>query len=117
MANEYRSIITKPPPANAKEEVVAKIRQQKELARPLFFDLTAELLRCTARLQMHLLAAKKPELDKGLNTIAKQIADIGKQYPDLSDDSKAKFLKLLDDVPQLKEFYKANGGLWAPPPK
>ena len=116
-SGEVRSIITRPIPANAKEEDVAKIRQQKELAKPLYFDLTAEMLRCTARLQLHLLAAKKPELDKGLNNIAKQIADIGKNNPDLSDDIKAKYLKLLDDVPQLKELYKANGGLWAPPPK
>ena len=118
LAAEYYTTLIKKLPADAKEEDVAKLRQQKEFVKPIYFDLQSESIRCLTRAQLQVNAvANKPLFDKGIAGLAKQIADIEKKNADLHPNVKAKYQKLLDEVPQLKDAYKAAGGEWTNPPK
>ncbi len=112
MSREYLKVLTTALPANAKEEDVANLRRQKEFAKPIYYDLVAELIRCLTRAQLQINNGKKPELDKAMAGLAKQIVELEKKNPELNDDVKAKFLKLFEEVSQLKDAYKAAGGAW-----
>ena len=117
MSREYLKVLTTALPATAKEEDVSNLRRQKDFAKPIYFDLVAELIRCLTRAQLQIQSGKKPELDKAMAGLAKQIVDIEKKNPELNDDVKAKFQKLFEEVPQLKDAYKAAGGAWNTPVK
>ncbi len=117
LAKEYYSTLVKKLPANAKEEDVAKLRQQKEFVKPIYFDLVFESQRCLVKAQLQVNGANNPALAKGMNSLAKQIVDIEKKNPDLHENVKARYQKLLDETPPLKEAYKAAGGEWTNPPK
>ena len=117
LAQEYYKTLIKKLPADAKEEDVAKLRQTKELVKPIYFDLLFESHRCLTRAQLQVNGTNKPVFDKGMGNLAKQIVEIEKKNPDLHEDVKVRYQKLLDEVPPLKEAYKANGGEWANPPR
>ena len=117
LAREYYGVLIKKLPANADKADVAKLDQQKAFAKPIYFDLIAESIRCLARAQLQVNAANAPAQKKALDGLGKQIADLEKKNPDLAENVKVKLLKLLDDVQQLREPYKAAGGEWLDPPK
>ncbi len=117
LAREYYGILLKKLPADANAADVAKLDQQKAFVKPIYFDLITESIRCLARAQLHVNAGDPPLQKKQLDSLGKQIADLEKKNPDLADSVKVKLVKLLDDVPQLREPYKAAGGEWLNPPK
>ena len=117
LAREYYGLLIKPIKADANAAEKARLDQQKSLAKPIYFDLIAESIRCLAQAQLHVNAGNLPAQQKVMDNLGKKIADLEKKNPDLNDDVRAKLRKLLDDVPPLREPYKVAGGEWLNPPK
>jgi hypothetical protein len=108
MGREYQSVLVKPFPKD--EKAKNDLERLKSQVKPIYFDLFFEQLRCVTKANLQLLKAKPGDISAKMAGVARQMAALEKNNPDLPAEVKAKFADLMDEVPALKAEYQKGDG-------
>ena len=110
-ANEYKVAIDGlKAKADDPEEKVNEVKRKREALKPIWFDLTTELYRCTIEAQA---SVNKSDAAKLAAALAKQggyVFDFEKNNNPLPNGIKLKLHLMIETYPQLKEGYTNAGG-------
>jgi hypothetical protein len=110
-ADEYkRAIDGLKPKADDPEEKVNEVRRRREALKPIWYDLTTELYRCSIEAQVAVNKSDPAKLSTALTRQAANVYDFEKNNTPLPDAIKARLFRLLDTYPELKEAYTKAGG-------